>query len=99
MDIKVEKNGATTTISPVGRIDTTTSPELEEKIKEVIDSLDRLIFDFASVDYISSSGLRVLLSAQKIMNKKSGSMTLTNVKDEIMEIFEVTGFDSILSIE
>ena len=81
-----------------GRIDTNTSPDLEMELKSSLDGVKELIFDFSDVDYISSAGLRVLLSAQKTMNKQ-GSMKLTGVRSEIMEIFEVTGFTDILTIE
>lgn len=81
-----------------GRLDTTTAPELDEEIKVAIDDVKELVFDFSDLDYISSAGLRVLLSAQKIMNKQ-GEMKVTNVNETIMEIFEVTGFSDILTIE
>lgn len=81
-----------------GRLDTTTAPELDEEIKAAIDDVKELVFDFSALDYISSAGLRVLLSAQKIMNKQ-GVMKVTNVNETIMEIFEVTGFSDILTIE
>ncbi len=81
-----------------GRLDTTTAPELDEEIKAAIDDVKELVFDFSDLDYISSAGLRVLLSAQKIMNKQ-GEMKVTNVNETIMEIFEVTGFSDILTIE
>lgn len=81
-----------------GRLDTNTSPELEEALKSVFDGISQLSFDFEKLDYISSAGLRVLLSAQKAMNGK-GSMTVKNVNETITEIFEVTGFSDILTIE
>ncbi|MBR0352896.1 MAG: STAS domain-containing protein [Oscillospiraceae bacterium] len=81
-----------------GRLDTNTSPELEEALKSVFDGISQLTFDFEKLDYISSAGLRVLLSAQKAMNGK-GSMTVKNVNETITEIFEVTGFSDILTIE
>lgn len=85
-------------ISFGGRLDTTTSPEADAAIKEVIDGLTELVFDFEKLDYISSAGLRILLSAQKKMNAQ-GSMIVTNVSDTIKEIFEVTGFSDILTIQ
>ena len=81
-----------------GRLDTTTAPELDEEIKAAIDDVKELVFDFSDLDYISSAGLRVLLSAQKIMNKQ-GTMKVLHVNETIMEIFEVTGFSDILAIE
>ncbi len=81
-----------------GRLDTVTAPELEDCIKGSIDGVAELKLDFEKLEYISSAGLRVLLSAQKTMNKQ-GSMTLVNVNDTVKEIFEVTGFSDILTIE
>ena len=81
-----------------GRLDTTTAPDLEKEVKENVGGVENLTFDFGSLEYISSAGLRVLLSAQKIMNKQ-GSMVVKNVSDEVKEIFEVTGFSDILTIE
>ena len=81
-----------------GRIDTTTAPMLEQELKDSFDSIESLVLDFAEVNYISSAGLRVLLSAHKVMSKKGG-MKLVNVDEPIMEIFEVTGFNEILDIE
>ena len=81
-----------------GRLDTTTAPELEKTLKESIGGVRALTLDFEKLDYISSAGLRVLLSAQKIMNAQ-GEMKLVHVGETIMEIFEVTGFSDILTIE
>ncbi|MBQ9063098.1 MAG: STAS domain-containing protein [Eubacterium sp.] len=81
-----------------GRLDTTTAPELDNSLKESIADVKELVFDFAKLEYISSAGLRVLLSAQKTMNQQ-GSMKLMNVSSEVNEIFEVTGFSDILTIE
>jgi len=81
-----------------GRLDTVTSPDLEESLKGCLDSVDELVLDFGNLDYISSAGLRVLLSAHKSLIKR-GSMKVTNVNSTIMEIFEVTGFSDILTIE
>ena len=80
-----------------GRLDTVTAPELEKALMELIPDLTELKLDFTDLDYISSAGLRVLLAAQKAMNKQ-GSMTLTNVNEAVMEILEVTGFTDILTI-
>jgi len=81
-----------------GRLDTVTSPELESELSSVIDGAKSLTFDFEGLEYISSAGLRVLLSTQKIMNRQ-GEMKLIHVNDAIMDIFEVTGFSEILTIE
>ena len=81
-----------------GRLDTTTAPQLEKELKQNIDGIDELVIDLAKIDYISSAGLRVLLSAQKVMNKQ-GRMIIRNANEDVMEIFDVTGFVDILNIE
>ena len=98
MKIDQNKNGNELDIALEGRMDTTTAPELDAALRASLDGVTALRLDFAGLEYISSAGLRVLLSAQKIMNKQ-GEMKLTNVSDQIMEIFEVTGFSDILTIE
>ena len=94
MTINKNLNDTQLTIALEGRLDTTTAPEL----KASVDSADSLIFDLDKLEYISSAGLRVLLSAQKIMNKKRG-MKVTRVNEIVQEVFEVTGFADILDIE
>lgn len=86
------------TITLTGRLDTTTAPQLETELKQNISGVEALILDFSGLEYLSSAGLRVLLSAQKVMNRQ-GSMTVKNVNEIIMEIFEVTGFVDLLTIE
>lgn len=86
-------------LSLEGRLDTTTAPELESVVKEIESTTTSLALDFKSLDYLSSAGLRVILAAQKLMNKKKGRMIIKNVNDVIMEVFEVTGFTEILTIE
>ena len=86
------------TITLTGRLDTTTAPQLETELKQNISGVEVLILDFAGLEYLSSAGLRVLLSAQKVMNRQ-GSMIVKNVNEIIMEIFEVTGFVDLLTIE
>lgn len=81
-----------------GRLDTNTASELENEIKSSIEGIEFLELDFSNLDYISSAGLRVLLSAQKIMNRQ-GEMIIKNVNDDIKEVFEVTGFIDILNVE
>ena len=98
MKIDQNKNGNELNIALEGRLDTTTAPELDAALRASLDGVTALKLDFAGLEYISSAGLRVLLSAQKIMNKQ-GEMKLANVSDQIMEIFEVTGFSDILTIE
>ena len=88
----------TLTVTLEGRLDTTTAPQLEAELKSDIADVTLLIMDFEKLEYISSAGLRVLLSAQKIMNKQ-GEMKIIHVSDVINEIFEVTGFSDILNIE
>ena len=98
MTIGKQKNGEALTLKVEGRLDTITSPELETVLKEELDGVSVLTFDFSALDYISSAGLRVLLAAQKRMNKQ-GEMKVTRVSEIIMEIFDVTGFTDILTIE
>ena len=98
MTINKNLEGTVLTFAVEGRIDTTTAPDLEKELKGSLGNASELIIDFKDVEYISSAGLRVLLSAQKIMNKQ-GSMKLIGVSEDIMEIFEVTGFSDILTIE
>ena len=86
------------TVVLTGRLDTITAPELEKKLKASLDGVSALTIDMATLEYISSTGLRVLLSAQKTMNRQ-GEMKIKNVNETIMEIFEVTGFSDILTIE
>ncbi len=98
MTINKNLEGTVLTVAVEGRIDTTTAPDLEKELKGSLGNASELIIDFKDVEYISSAGLRVLLSAQKIMSKQ-GSMKLIGVSEDIMEIFEVTGFSDILTIE
>ena len=99
MTISKETNGDALTIKLEGRLDTTTAPELDEELKTALDGIHTLTFDFKDLAYISSAGLRVLLSTHKTMNKQGGGMKILNSNDEIKEIFEVTGFADILDIE
>ncbi len=98
MTINKTQNGTELTIALEGRLDTTTAPQLDDEIKASLGGVEKLFFDMANLEYISSAGLRVLLSAQKVMNKQ-GSMVVKNVSEEINEIFEVTGFVDILTLE
>ena len=97
IDKKSEGDSACFRLS--GRLDTVTAPQLYDEIAEVRDGLKELILDCESLEYISSAGLRVLLSNQKAMTKQEGTMKLIHVNETIMEIFEVTGFSEILTIE
>ncbi|MBQ9323657.1 MAG: STAS domain-containing protein [Clostridia bacterium] len=97
LNIRKTTDGSALTVAVAGRLDTTTSPQLEEELKSSLDGISTLTFDMEGLEYISSAGLRVLLSAQKIMNKQ-GEMKLIHVNQVINEIFEVTGFTDILTI-
>ena len=98
LNISKELEGNKLTVRLSGRLDTTTAPEFEAFIKENLESVSELVIDLAELEYISSAGLRVLLAAQKIMLKQ-GSMVVTNPNEVISEIFEVTGFSDILTIQ
>ena len=98
MEIKKTLNGNELLVAVEGRLDTTTAPQLEENVRSSIDGISSLVFNFEKLEYISSAGLRGLLAMQKIMNKQ-GSMTIRNVNETVMEVFEVTGFVDILTIE
>ncbi|MBQ9016073.1 MAG: STAS domain-containing protein [Firmicutes bacterium] len=98
LNIEKKTNGSEMTIALTGRLDTTTAPEFDDVIKQSLDGMSALNIDMEALEYISSAGLRVLLSAQKTMMKQ-GEMKVIHVNETIMEIFEVTGFSDILTIE
>ena len=98
MNITKKENGDALEVALQGRLDTMTAPQLEQELKSCLGGVKELTLDLEGLEYISSAGLRVLLSAQKIMNKQ-GSMEIRNVNEVIMEIFEVTGFTDILTIK
>ena len=98
MDINKTADGNKLTVEVIGRLDTTTAPSLETELKSSLDGVEDLVLDFKGLEYVSSAGLRVLLAAQKVMNKQ-GSMKIVNVNADIMEVFEITGFSDILTIE
>ena len=98
MTIEKNLNGTELTMAITGRLDTTTAPKLEVEVKQSIAGVKKLVLDFTALEYLSSAGLRVLLSAQKAMNKQ-GEMIIKNVNETINEIFDVTGFVDILTIE
>ena len=98
MTIEKNLNGTEITVKVSGRLDTTTAPELEAALNDSFSGVSKLVLDFASLEYLSSAGLRVLLQAQKTMNKQ-GEMVIRNVNESINEVFEVTGFIDILTIE
>lgn len=98
MTINKEKSGSELILTLVGRLDTTTAPLLEKELKQEITGVTMLVMNFADVEYISSAGLRVLLAAQKVMNRQ-GQMIIKNVNDTILDIFEITGFSDVLTVE
>ena len=98
MNIEQKRNGSALTIAPEGYLDTTTAPELRAVLETALAGVTELTFDFAKLEYISSSGLRLLLFAQKRMNEQ-GSMKVIHANSVILEIFEVTGFADVLTLE
>ena len=98
MTIEIKRNAEETIIELTGRLDTTTAPALDKTLNEDIGDTKNLVLDIKKLEYVSSAGLRVFLSAQKKM-QKIGSMKVMNVREEIMEVFEMTGFSDILTIE
>ena len=98
LNIEKKEDGSNLNLTLTGRLDTVTAPQLDEEVKGELDGIESLVFDIQNLEYISSAGLRVLLSAQKIMNKQ-GKMIVRNASEEVKEIFEVTGFSDILTIE
>ena len=98
MTIQKTLNGSTLSVALEGRLDTTTAPLLEAELKASMDGITELELDFEKLEYLSSAGLRVLLTAQKVMNKQ-GKMVIRHVNETIQEVFEITGFIDILTIE
>ena len=98
MTISIDKNEDAMTITLEGRLDTESAPELDKIVETELYGIKTLVFDMKGLEYISSSGIRVILKAQKTMNNQ-GVMKLTNVNDTVMEVFDITGFLDILTIE
>lgn len=98
MEIEKTENGTEVTLALTGRMDTTTAPQLEEKIQESLEGTEKLILDFEKLEYLSSAGLRVLLTAHKSMMKNGSRMEICHVNEVIHEVFEVTGFLDVLNI-
>lgn len=98
MTIEKTANGAELTLKIAGRLDTTTAPQLDEEVKNSLGGVESLVLDFHELEYISSAGLRVLLSAQKIMNKQ-GKMVIRGANETILEVFDITGFCDVLTVE
>lgn len=99
MTIQKDLVGSKLTLALEGRLDTITAPELEAELKPLLNQTDDLTLDFAKLDYISSAGLRVLLATQKAMNAKKGKMVLRHVAEAVLEVFQITGFEDVLTIE
>ena len=98
MDINMSKNGTELTVKLTGRLDTLTSPDLEEQLESELNGVEKLVFDFEKLEYISSAGLRVILGAMQIMEEQ-GEMIVRSVNDNVREVFEITGFIDDLTIE
>ncbi len=98
MTIEKIKNASSLTLAVAGRLETLTAPELEKVVKEDLTGVTDLVFDLTALEYISSAGLRVLLTAQKTMNAQ-GTMKVTGVSEIVQEVFDITGFSDILTIE
>lgn len=98
MTINKTANGTELLMAVSGRMDTSTAPQFEAEIKNSLDGVEKLVLDFENLEYVSSAGLRVILAAQKIMNKQ-GEMIIKNVGEVVAEVFEITGFVDILTIE
>lgn len=99
MEVKFNKQDSTLTVAISGNIDTVTAPELDSKLQENISGIKDLVLDFAAVDYISSAGLRVILMTNQLMEDVDGNMTVKNVNEDVRDVFEMTGFDSLLNLE
>lgn len=98
MTIAKTSEGTKLTLALEGRLDTTTAPQLEAEVKGALTGVTELVMDFSQLEYLSSAGLRVILAAQKLMNRQ-GTLIIRHVNETIMEVFEVTGFSDILTIE
>ena len=99
MEVKFNKQDSNLTVTISGNIDTVTAPELDTKLQENLSGIKDLILDFAAVDYISSAGLRVILMANQQMEDVDGNMTVKNVNEDVRDVFEMTGFDSLLNLD
>ena len=99
MEVKFNKQDSNLTVVISGNIDTVTAPELDAKLQENIAGVKDLVLDFAAVDYISSAGLRVILMINQLMEDVDGNMTVKNVNEDVRDVFEMTGFDSLLNLE
>ena len=99
MEVKFNKQDTTLTVVISGNIDTVTAPELDSQLQENLSGIKDLVLDFAAVDYISSAGLRVILMANQQLEDADGTMTIKNANDDVRDVFEMTGFDSLLNLD
>ena len=99
MEVKFNKQSSSLTVVISGNIDTVTAPELDSQLQENLSGIKDLVLDFAAVDYISSAGLRVILMANQQMEDVDGNMSVKNVNEDVRDVFEMTGFDSLLNLE
>ena len=99
MEIRLKKFKSQLTVELEGRLDILTSPELEEKLMPALEGIDKLIFDLAELQFISSAGLRVILSALKILDARGGTMTVKNASENIKKVFKLTGFISVIDFK
>ena len=94
-----EKQGAVLTVKPKGRLDTANSPELEKELRQHVDGVQEIVMDFSDVEYVSSGGLRVLLTTDRLMEGRGGSMKVIHVNQHILEIFDLVGFLDVITVE
>ena len=99
MTIEIKRNAAETIIEAAGRLDTTTAPALDKAINEDMEGTKNLVLDLKGIEYISSAGLRVILMANQQMEEVDGNLTIKNVNEDVRDVFEMTGFDSLLNLE
>ena len=99
MEVKFNKQDSTLTVAISGNIDTVTAPQLESQLQENISDVKELVLDFAAVDYISSAGLRVILMTNQLLEDVDGNIIVKNVNEDVRDVFEMTGFDSLLNLE
>ena len=99
METKIYEEGDKTIVDVIGRVDTTTVADLEKEVMPIVEDVDDLVFNFENLEYISSAGLRLLLSIQKKMNQKSGKFALRNINEFVQEVLDMTGFADIITVE
>jgi len=99
MNINITRNGNELTVTLEGRLDTLTSPDLEDELEDKLDDVEKLVFDFGGLEYISSAGLRVLVGAAQVMDENDGDMVICNLSVPVRDVFDVTGFSDAFDIE